>query len=172
MLTKLRVAIVGRLTYFFVTCLVPNRVGPVMRVVFRIPLLFYHLGLSWLVPKWILILGTTGRRSGKPRYTALEYGYDPHKKRYFLMSGWGGKSDWYRNARVHPQVQLWVGTQRIAAIAKPATHAEVADEMESILKIYPNAFHTWAAHSGVPYDGTRASLLRMAEAFPSIIIYE
>jgi deazaflavin-dependent oxidoreductase (nitroreductase family) len=142
----------------------------VMRLVFKLPLLFDRLSLRFLIPKWILILVTTGRRSGKLRRTALEYGYDAEKKRYFLMSGWHGRSDWYRNARANPRVQLWIGGQRMEGYARPATDEDVAQEMESIISVTPLAVNTWAAHSGVKYDGTRASLLRMAPAFPSLMV--
>ena len=171
MLTRLRIGFVGRVTYFFMAYLFPKRVGPGWRGVFRSYVWFHQLGLSFLIPGWILILGTTGRRSGKLRLTALEYGYDEQKKRYFLMSGWGEKSDWYRNAQANPRVQLWIGRQRSDGAARPATHEEVAQEMESILTIYPRAVNTWSIRSGVKYDGTRASLLRMAEAIPAMMVF-
>jgi deazaflavin-dependent oxidoreductase (nitroreductase family) len=170
MTARLRVWIVSCLTYWIVKFLIPRRVGPVMRLIFRIPVGFHRLGLHFLNPRWILILGTTGRRTGKPRLTALEYGLDPGQTRYFLMSGWGGTSDWYRNAIAHPQVQVWIAGKRQDGIARPASVEEVALEMESILTIAPNAYRTWEAHSGAKYDGTRASLLRMAQCLPSVVI--
>lgn len=171
MLTRLRVWIVSRLTYWIVKFLIPRRVGPFMRMVFRIPVLFHRLGLHFLNPRWILILETTGRRTGKPRLTALEYGLDPARTRYFLMSGWGGASDWYRNALAHPQVRIWITGQQVEGVARAAASEEVAQEMESILTIAPNAYRTWEIHSGVSYDGTHASLLRLAEALPSVMIF-
>lgn len=166
MLTRLRAAIVGWITYLITAYLIPKKVGTVMRLVFKSPILFYRLGMPWMVPRWIVILVTTGRRTGKPRLTALECGYNG--RYYFLMSGWKGKSDWYRNALANPRVQVWHGRQRIACRAEPATCEEVAREMEEILKISPVALSIWARCSGVQYDGTHASLLRMAEALPSL----
>lgn len=166
MLTRLRAAISGWITYLVTVYLIPKKVGAVMRLVFKIPVLFYRLRMPWMVPRRILILVTTGRRTGKPRCTALEYGYDG--RRYFLMSGWKGKSDWYRNALANPRVQVWLGRQRMTCRAEPATNEETAQEMEAILKIFPAAVNIWARCSGVQYDGSRASLLRMAEALPSI----
>ena len=170
MAARLRVWIVSRLTYWIVKFLIPHRVGPVMRLIFRIPVCFHRLGLHFLNPRWILILGTTGRRTGKPRLTALEYGFDPAHNGYFLMSGWGGTSDWYRNAIAHPRVQVWIAGKQLDGIARPASDEEVALEMESILTIAPNAYRTWEAHSMVKYDGTRVSLLRMAQGLPSVVI--
>ena len=171
MLTRLRLAIAAQLTYLITAHLVPTRVGPLMRLIFRLPILFHRLGLHLLNPRWILILGTTGRRTGKQRLTALEYGFDAHRQCYFLMRGWRGQADWYRNACAHPQVRLWVGKRCLEGCAQAASPEEVAQEMENILRISPKAVRTWSAHSGVPYDGTHASLLRMAQAFPSLLVF-
>jgi deazaflavin-dependent oxidoreductase (nitroreductase family) len=160
----------GRLEHFIITRLVPKRVGPVMRLVFKLPILFYRLGLGGLIGKHILLLITTGRRSGKTRCTPLEYGYNPQTGAYFLIGGWKGQSDWYRNALAHPRVQIRVGRERIQGVARAASTAEVVKEMEKILRVYPKAADTWSAFSGIPYDGTPASLPRMAEAFPSLVV--
>lgn len=161
----------GWLEYLIVTRAVPQRVGPVMRLVFKTPILFYQLGLGGLVGRKILVLVTTGRRTGRKRETPLEYGLDARTGVYFLMSGWSGRSDWYRNARTHPHVQLWVGRQRINARAEPATDEDVVRVMDEVLQAYPPAVRTWSRFSGEPYDGTRASLLRMAVFFPSLLVY-
>ena len=172
MLTRIRVEIVGRVTYFLTAHVFGRRVGPLMRLVFRIPVWLHQAGLTFLIPKWILILGTTGRRTGKARLTALEYGYDPQQRRYLLMTGWGGRVDWYRNACANPQVQVWLGKRKVEGTARPASAEEVAQEMESILTVYPKAVNTWSVHSGVPYDGTRDSLLRMAAGLPGLLVFE
>lgn len=153
-----------------ITRLVTKRVGPVMRLVFKTPILFYRVGLGGWLGKHILLLQTTGRRTGKIRLTPLEYGYNPHTGAYFLMTGWKGQSDWYRNARSNPRVQLWVGEQRIQGIARPASIEEVVMEMEKVLSVYPKAVKTWSGYSGTAYDGTRSSLIRMAESFPSLYV--
>ena len=170
MLNQLWLNLAGWMERVIVTRLVRKRVGPLMRLVFKTPILFYRLGLGGLVGKHILLLFTTGRRTGKTRITPLEYSYDPRTGAYFLMSGWEGRSDWYRNARSQPQVRLWVGKQRIQGQAKAASAEEVVREMENVMRAYPKAAKTWSGHTGIPYDGTRESLLRMAAAFPSLYI--
>ncbi len=154
------------------TRLVPKRVGPVMQLVFKTPILFYRLGLGGLMAKRIIILVTKGRRSGKQRLTPLEYGFNEQKGAYFLMSGWSGKSDWYMNARACPQVELWVGRKKLAGKAVPATNYEVLVEMERVIRVSPQVMKTLSGYSGVAYDGTPESLRRMVEAFPSVWVYE
>jgi F420H(2)-dependent quinone reductase len=58
-------------------------------------ILLDRLGREPLIDRFILILTTTGRVSGKPRMTAVE-----HRRlgdAYYIVSDWGAKADWYRN---------------------------------------------------------------------------
>ncbi len=83
-----------RLEHLLLTQCVPlDGPGPVLRWIFKAPLLFYRLGLYGLVPRNILILTTTGRKTGLPRKTPIEYGYEPGTNTYQVMAGWVGRTD-------------------------------------------------------------------------------
>jgi len=168
--TPLSILIRAEIEHFIVSRMVPAKVGNLMRLVFKTPVWLYQSGFGRLVPRKILILTTIGRKTGKPRMTAVEYGYDAAADEYFLMSGWGGRSDWYRNARANPRVQIWFRDKKIDAVARQATNDDVVKVMQEVLAINPHAVRTWSSHSGVPYDGTRNSLLQMAPAFPSLLV--
>ncbi len=166
-----RIHFSGWLERVIVTLFVTKRVGPVMRLVFKIPILFYKIGLGGLIAGKIILLETTGRRSGKNRLTPLEYSVNGQTGDYFLMSGWNGKSDWYQNACACPQVHLWRGTRKMPAEARPASNEEVVCELEKVLQIYPKASKTWSAYSGTEYDGSRKCLEKIALSFPSIWVH-
>src|SRR5689334_13419116 len=56
-----------------------------------------------------LLLTTVGRRSGKPRRTALIYGQDG--ERYVVVASKGGYPThpfWYENLTAHPEVRVQV----------------------------------------------------------------
>lgn len=171
MATSLFVRINAAVEFFVISRLVPDRVGKFMRLVFKVPVWLYQLGLGVLVSRRFLILTTIGRKTGKPRMTALEYTYYPTRDEYLLMSGWGGRSDWYRNAQANPQVQFRIRNKRVKAIVRPANDEDVVKVFEEILAINPKAVRAWASYSGVQYDGTRNSLVQMAPAFPSFIAH-
>ena len=66
----------------------------------------------------LLILGTTGARSGQPRLNPLAYTRDGD--RYVVIASKGGYAtnpDWYHNLVAHPEVTVEVGDQRFAARA-------------------------------------------------------
>ena len=62
-----------------------------------------------------MIMTTTGRKSGKPRQTAIEF--HEFMGRKYVLSGWGTKTDWYRNieADPHSTIQTWCGTESVLA---------------------------------------------------------
>lgn len=84
------------------------------RWVYHLPILMWRLGLSRFTPPNFLLLTTTGRKSGKPRQTMLEYTWlDGH---IYLASGWGERSQWYQNLCANPMVTVqtarhgtWIG---------------------------------------------------------------
>ena len=50
--------------------LVPQEdVGPVFKWLFKFPILLFTMRLGWMLAPYVLLLTTTGRRSGKARRT-------------------------------------------------------------------------------------------------------
>lgn len=73
----------------------------------------------------LLLLTTTGARSGQPRVSPLAYTADGD--RYVVIASKGGaptNPDWYHNIIANPDVTVEVGTERFAARATVAEGAE------------------------------------------------
>lgn len=62
----------------------------------------------------LLLLTTTGRKSGKP-YT-IPLGYQTDGDRFIIIAG-KAKPDWYFNLMAHPQVKVEVGNESFTAVA-------------------------------------------------------
>jgi deazaflavin-dependent oxidoreductase (nitroreductase family) len=75
-------------------------------------LLLWRLGLGPSVSIWppvtgrIMVLGHTGRRSGQRRLTPLNYAIVAGD--VYLTAGFGPVSDWYKNIKAMPAVELWL----------------------------------------------------------------
>ena len=145
--------------------------GTGFKWVFKIPILEYKLGFGWLIGGFVLLLTTTGRKSGKPRYTPLEYIYDREKVRYRITAGWGGKTDWYRNICADAHVTVQVGRRKFAAIAEPASDEEVAKNMMNVSQRHPRMDKVWNRWSDRPIDGTVESYVYAARFFPSVWLH-
>ncbi|MFL7870015.1 MAG: nitroreductase family deazaflavin-dependent oxidoreductase, partial [Anaerolineales bacterium] len=67
-----------------------------LRFGLRLPIWLYRLRLGWLLGDRFLMLTHTGRKSGLPRHVVIEVvQHDKETDTYYVVSGWGEKSDWY-----------------------------------------------------------------------------
>lgn len=77
---------------------------PLHRAVYRLPILEWRLGLGPLFNRTLLILSTTGRKSGLVRRTAVQYHIC--NGRIYVLNGYGDRPDWYRNLLADPRVTI------------------------------------------------------------------
>jgi deazaflavin-dependent oxidoreductase (nitroreductase family) len=102
----------------------------IARAVFRAPILLYRMGMGGLVDLFhILILTTRGRRSGQPRFTPVEY--RRHGSKYYVISAWGDRPNWYHNLRDDPVVTMRQGKRIFQARA-----AVVENQSEALLVLH------------------------------------
>jgi deazaflavin-dependent oxidoreductase (nitroreductase family) len=91
---------------------------PWLQWMLRVPRYVYVGPLAELLrSRCVLLLTTRGRRSGKPRTTAVSF-MPIQDGRYVVFSGWGVGSNWYRNVRADPRVRVKVGQREFSATAK------------------------------------------------------
>jgi deazaflavin-dependent oxidoreductase (nitroreductase family) len=142
-----------------------------MKNIQKIHRLLYAIGLGPLVGKIVLLLTTTGRRSGKKRVTPLQYemiGND-----CYIGAARGVKADWVRNIQINPQVELRVGAKHFQGTAEVITDpSKFADFMEVRLKRHPRMIGLIMekAH-GLPKHPSREQLEELAKNEAFVIIH-
>ena len=115
--------------------------GKALRFGLRLPLWLYRLHLSWLLGDRFLMLVHTGRKSGLPRQTVIEVvQHDKNTDTYYVVSGWGEKSDWYQNILKLPQVTVHVGGRQFQAKAEFIPLKSAIEIMETYASEHPLAF--------------------------------
>jgi deazaflavin-dependent oxidoreductase (nitroreductase family) len=86
----------------------------------------------------LLLLTTTGARSGERRTTPIAYLLDGD--RLFVWAANGGSPthpDWYHNLIIHPHVTVEVGTETFEAIAMVTADAERDRLWKEGVAVYP-----------------------------------
>ena len=79
---------------------------------FKMPLIFYRLGLGWMLGKRFMRLTHVGRRSGKVYQSVLAIlHYDEQTHEIFAVSPWS-TSSWYRNIQAAPALAVETGDIR------------------------------------------------------------
>ncbi len=86
----------------------------------------------------LLLLHTTGAKSGEPRLNPVVYLADG--ERYVIIASKGGAPThpgWYHNVVAHPEVTIEVGTEKIQAQAEVVQEPERTELFEKVSTQYP-----------------------------------
>ncbi len=86
----------------------------------------------------VLILTTTGRKSGDERSTPLIY--QQHGDDYLIVASKGGADEppaWYLNLEEHPAITVQVKADRFAARARTATSDEKPGMWQTMTAAWP-----------------------------------
>ena len=107
-----------------------------MKNIQQIHRVLYALGLGPIVGKIVLLLTTTGRKSGKLRVTPLQY--EEIDGAYYLGAARGLQADWVCNIQANPKVDVQVKARHFQGIAEVVTNpGQIADFLEVRLKRHP-----------------------------------
>ncbi len=140
-----------------------------LRLIKRPPRLLYKLGLGRWYGKLVLLLTTTGRRSGLPRVTPLQY--EEIDGEIWVGSMRGAEADWFRNIVADPRVEVRVGSRRFRGTAEPVTDpARVADFIQLRLDRHPRMLGAMLRSQGLGDHPGRRELLDYAQRRALVII--
>jgi deazaflavin-dependent oxidoreductase (nitroreductase family) len=96
-------------------------------------------GYDWLNGSTILILTTTGRRTGQQHSTPLIY--RPYGDSYLVVASKGGAPTppaWYLNLQANPQVQVQIKGARFGARARTAGPEEKPAMWRHMAQMWPD----------------------------------
>jgi deazaflavin-dependent oxidoreductase (nitroreductase family) len=123
------------------------------RTLVRAPIWLYRAHLGVLFGHRMLMLEHIGRKSGARRYAVLEVVDRPGPDQYVIVSGFGEKSQWYRNVVADPHVRVSVGLRRDAtATATPMTPQAVDETLDRYARHHPGAWRTLQAAMSAALD--------------------
>jgi deazaflavin-dependent oxidoreductase (nitroreductase family) len=84
----------------------------------------------------VLLLTTTGRKSGLPRVTPLQF--EEVDGNYYIASARGQDADWFKNVQANPNVHVQIREREFNAVAEPVTDPiRIADFIELRLRRHP-----------------------------------
>ena len=144
----------------------------IKRLFFRFPILLYKIGLGSLLGERFLKLMHTGRKSGLERETVLEVvKHDSETGVYYIASGWGEKSNWFRNILESPHVGVQVKNSKFTAVADRLSTDDAAGILLDYAVRYPRAFALLAkSMMGEKLDASGENIRRIAEHVPIIAL--
>jgi deazaflavin-dependent oxidoreductase (nitroreductase family) len=153
------------------TKLISNPPRGILRLGLRLPILLYRIHLGWLLGNRFLLLNHTGRKSGKNHQTVIEVvKYDRDLKCFFVVSGWGDKSDWYQNIQKNPNVTICSSRQILQAHAENIPLSDAVKILNEYIIRYPSAFKELTTlFLGERLQPGLESSQRLAEKMPMVV---
>ena len=113
-----------------------------LRFGLRLPIWLFRLHLDFMLGDRFLMLIHTGRKSGLPRQTVIEVvQHDKTTDTYYVVSGWGEKSDWYQNIRKTPQVIVHVRGRKFQSTAEFISVEKAIEVVNDYAQKHPVAFN-------------------------------
>jgi len=129
----------------------------------------YALGFGPLVGRLVLLLTTTGRKTGLPRVTALQY--EEVDGAFMLGSSRGLRADWVRNLTADPRVEIRVRSRRLVGRAEAVSDPErIADFLALRLERHPRIVGKIMQMEGMPAHPSREQLVNYAARLALVIV--
>lgn len=101
-----------------------HHLNPVLKAFLKVPIVMWRMGLCPVLGRTLMIMTTTGRKSGLPRHTAISY-YQFRGRKY-VYNAHGPDSDWYRNIEADPHITIQTAGGPESAIAH---HMETEEDL-------------------------------------------
>jgi deazaflavin-dependent oxidoreductase (nitroreductase family) len=149
------------------------RPGPLLKRLLALPARLYGAGGGWLLGHRFLLLTHRGRRSGRLYRTVVEVvRWHPERSEAVVMSGFGTRSQWYRNVLAGGAVEIQIDRRRFRPSVRPLPTEEAAGVLADYERrnrvLVPIVRAVLSRLAGLRYDGSDASRRRLVEVLPLV----
>jgi len=135
----------------------------------RMPIWIYRLGFGFLMGEKVLLLTHQGRKSRQDRQTVLEIIHiEANAGQYYVVSGFGSRSQWYKNIIEEPSVTIQVGNRKMAARAQQLGPEEASHQILDYTKRNPKNLQILGSLLGYEIEHTPEGYLAFGKEIPVI----
>ncbi len=141
-----------------------------MKPIQKLHRFLYAIGLGPVIGHIVLLLTTTGRKSGRKRVTPVQY--EEIDGLYYVAAARGRKADWFRNVQVNPMVEVRVKAHSFSGQAEAVTDPlRIEDFLEYRLQIHPRMIGLMMKMHNLPFHPSRDQLEELAKSLAMVIIH-
>ncbi len=138
----------------------------IYRMLANAPRWLYRLHLGWLLGHRVVQITHRGRKSGVLRRTILEVlSYDPKSREVLVVSGWEGKTDWYRNIQQEPALEVRIGRVHYRPVQEFLSQQETTELILALFRKYPREVRFVGPLLGIDPQIEEADLRTRLETF-------
>lgn len=135
-----------------------------LKLAFKVPTLLYRAGLGRLLGRRFLLLIHRGRKSGLERRVVLEViEHEADAPAVAVLSGWGERSQWFRNLQASPPIAVQIGGDRWQSPRHEVLEPDrVADVVEGYRRDHPLLMWSLDRFFGWPRNASEEERRRLA----------
>lgn len=138
------------------------------RPLMRAPIWLYRARLGWVFGHRMLLLEHLGRTSGKRREVVLEVFGEPAPGTYLVVSGFGGRAQWFRNVVADDRVRVTIGPHGPRpARARVVSQAEADAGLQAYITQRPRA---WSKFKPIIEETLGAPIEEQDTALPVVAL--
>ena len=135
----------------------------------RLPKPLYHHGWGRLLGHTFLLITHQGRKTGRRRETvAMALAYDPEKREAVVCSAWGPNTEWMRNLRAHPALQIQIGGESFVPTQRFLSEDEAVTAWIEFRDRHPWRLRLVAAILGWGDVRSEATVRRLVASHPFV----
>ncbi|MBO8184309.1 nitroreductase family deazaflavin-dependent oxidoreductase [Streptomyces spirodelae] len=136
----------------------------------KLPVHFYRLGLGRLFGERMLMINHVGRVTGKQRSTVVEViRHEQRDDSYLIASGWGPRTDWYRNLLSRRRATIQVAGRTKPVRVEPLPQEEATEIVAGYFwrnramakRLLPRLY-------GYAVDGSKSDFYEVARHVPMV----
>jgi deazaflavin-dependent oxidoreductase (nitroreductase family) len=143
--------------------------GRLALVFMRIPRPLYHRGWGRLLGHTFLLITHQGRKTGKPRETvAMALTYDSTTREAVVCSAWGANTEWIRNLRAHPALQIQIGSDRYVPQQQFLSEDEAVAVALEFRRLHPQRLRLFAKILGWGDLSSEAAVRQLVRGRPFV----
>jgi deazaflavin-dependent oxidoreductase (nitroreductase family) len=143
-----------------------------LKVFFKLPILAYRTGMGFFLGKRFIYVEHVGRKSGLTRRSVLEViRYDKEKDIFYIASGYGTKSDWFKNIKKTPDVKIQVGMRKANTHVEFLSEDRTEEEILDYAHRHPTAIKQLAKLIGYTLTGEQGELKSLSKKWPVLAFY-
>lgn len=130
---------------------------------FRAPIYLYRARLGFLFGERFIRLKHWGRKSGELREAVIEViDHDRSAGKLYAASGFGTKSQWYKNVVARSDVFVTLKNTEYRASARVVDSGEAHEVLLRYAHAHPKAIKGVARLSGYEMDGTESDIVEFS----------
>lgn len=146
-----------------------RRPGRLALAVFRLPLKAYQHNAGPALGRTFMAFTHLGRTTGRRHQTvALVLRYERATGEAVICAGWGPRTDWYRNVRAEPAVEVQLGGETFTPHQRCLTNDEAFDVVAQFRREHPYRTRLISAILGWGDLHDDATVREFVEAHPFV----